>query len=174
MKENNIVKSIKDSFSGAFSYMHDTFKVHLEKKKAELTTIEKRNRDQIIYNFMRDLTFSLAVIFYGKRYVGLHEIYSPYHFRIINYREIKNNRFYIFSVSKNFGDHSLTKEMLEEIRDDMNRDIIAFRNDCIRVYGEEYVKALYPEINGLYVADVREFGVTELFITIRTEYNPIV
>ena len=100
MKENNIVKSIKDSFSGAFSYMHDTFKVHLEKKKAELTTIEKRNRDQIIYNFMRDLTFSLAVIFYGKRYVGLHEIYSPYHFRIINYREIKNNRFYIFCAPK--------------------------------------------------------------------------
>jgi hypothetical protein len=149
--------------------------IRYKKSKQEYNKKEKLSRQQElnarVYNIMRECAKNLFEALGSHSYPKLQKIVNPQSFRNYDYQIIKGVVMYRYTLPKQSPER-LPVVVLNNIQENMNRDIASMSHDIASCMGYDYLNEAYPLLaNGIYVVAISDCG-EDILITIFSYYQP--
>lgn len=167
------MNKIKQSLKEIVAFLQLQFQKYKMEQQQQQQIRLKQQQQQQIKEIMYGMTKDLYYAFHNNRYANLSRVLHPTNIRLYNYKITDKGTLYLFQISKESPDVTIASILLDEIKDNMNRDIVATQQDLIFHYGWEYVQMFYPFLwNGIYVMSVQDLGGSGVIIAVGTNVIP--
>lgn len=163
-----IITSIIDCFNFIYDYFNEITDKKEQQKRAEQICAQIR----YLYNVMHEITKELYEAFRGNNYPKLNTIRQPSQIRIVDYKATPNGYLFYFSLVKSEQD-IIANTILADIKNYMTRDIYYTQKELLRIHGFDFMCMFHPYLfYGLYIMSVKDFGNSEILITVASNYLP--
>lgn len=165
-------KKIKTIIIACINFIFDYINGLTAKKNQQKRIEQIRAQNEYIYHVMQAITKELYEAFRGNSYPKLNSIRQPSQIRIVDYKAIPNGYLFYFSLAKSVPD-IIANTFLTDIRNCMTRDIYYAQQELLQIYGFNFMCEFHPYLlQGLYIMSVKDFGNSEILITVASSYLP--
>ena len=133
---------------------------------------QKINENILANDMMHRLAHDLYEVFHGGNY-RLEQISFPKAIRVNGYDKVNGIYQYYFLLNKKTETH-LPRDIWDEVRDSMNKDIEATQRVLLETYGPEYCYYTYPFLyHGIEIESVREYeSGNQVVVTVCSRLTP--
>lgn len=124
-----------------------------------------------VYDIMRECAIDLYEALGSQSYSCLQKIVNPQSFRCYDYKIVKGMILFRYTLAKQSSDR-LPAVIVDNLQNNMNRDIAARHHDIASRYGYDVLFANFPILaNGIYILSISDGG-TDILITVASYYQP--
>lgn len=165
-------KKLKTIIISCGYFIYDFFNEITAKMEQQKRAEQICAQNRYLYNVMQEITKELYEAFRGNNYPKLNTIRQPSQIRIVDYKAIPNGYLFYFSLVKSEQD-IIANTFLADIKNCMTRDIYYTQQELLQIYGFNFMCMFHPYLfHGLYIMSVKDFGNSEILITVASNYLP--
>lgn len=144
-----------------------------KKNQTMIQENQKKQKSEIIYEFMLDMQLDLFECFRHSSFGGgLVPISSPQIIRIFDFKQTPKGILYLFRIPKTRIDR-IPSVVCDQIKKNMNADVASTSRRIMYQMGWDWLYCTHPYLaKGIYIVDVQDLGDGDLVISVATHIVP--
>lgn len=162
-------KMIMELFKALCSYLN----AHKEMEQQQCNAVKQAQRCTQITDAMYAMTQDLYVAWNESHFGNLVKIGSPQMIRVADFCQTPDGLIYRFRLSKESITTTLPAIALEQIKRNMNADIVSAQRTLQYLIGDYATfQFMYPFLaNGIYIMDLKDLNDGDVLLSVATHYN---